>query len=132
MPLSRVASGGELSRAMLACRTVLVDADTVPTLVFDEVDAGIGGAAAAAVGRRLAAVARERQVLVVTHLPQIAAFADRHVVVRKHGGVATARAVEGDERVAELSRMLAGVPESDAAAAHAEELLAEAGRLKAS
>jgi DNA repair protein RecN (Recombination protein N) len=132
MPLSRVASGGELSRAMLACRTVLVDADTVPTLVFDEVDAGIGGAAAAAVGRRLAAVARERQVLVVTHLPQIAAFADRHVVVRKDGGVATARAVEGDERVAELSRMLAGVPESDAAAAHAEELLAEAGRLKAS
>jgi DNA repair protein RecN (Recombination protein N) len=132
MPLARVASGGELSRTMLACRTVLVDADAVPTLVFDEVDAGIGGAAAVAVGRRLAAVARERQVLVVTHLPQIASFADRHIVVQKSGGTAAAHAVESDERVAELTRMLAGLAGSQAAAAHAQELLAEAGRLKAS
>jgi DNA repair protein RecN (Recombination protein N) len=98
--------------------------------VFDEVDAGIGGAAAAAVGRRLAALARERQVLVVTHLPQIASFADRHLVVEKSGGTAIVREVDGTERVGELSRMLAGLPGSDAAAAHAEELLAEAGRLK--
>jgi DNA repair protein RecN (Recombination protein N) len=130
LPLAKVASGGELSRTMLACRTVLVDADAVPTLVFDEVDAGIGGAAAAAVGRRLAALARERQVLVVTHLPQIASFADRHLVVEKSGGTAIVREVDGTERVGELSRMLAGLPGSDAAAAHAEELLAEAGRLK--
>jgi DNA repair protein RecN (Recombination protein N) len=129
-PLAKVASGGELSRAMLACRTVLLDADEVPTLVFDEVDAGIGGRAAAAVGRRLAALARGRQVLVVTHLPQIAAFADRHVALRKEAGTANAEAVDGHDRVAELSRMLAGLPESDAAIAHAEELLAEAGRLK--
>jgi DNA repair protein RecN (Recombination protein N) len=132
LPLAKVASGGELSRAMLACRTVLVDADEVPTLVFDEVDAGIGGAAAAAVGRRLAALARDRQVLVVTHLPQIAAFADRHVVVEKHAGTATAREVDGPERVTELSRMLAGLAGSGAAEAHAQELLAEAGRLKSS
>jgi DNA repair protein RecN (Recombination protein N) len=130
MPLAKVASGGELSRTMLACRTVLVDADTVPTLVFDEVDAGIGGAAAAAVGRRLAHVARVRQVIVVTHLPQIAAYADRHIVVRKERGTAVAVEATGERRVAELSRMLAGVPESGAAAAHAEELLAEAGRVK--
>jgi DNA repair protein RecN (Recombination protein N) len=130
LPLAKVASGGELSRTMLACRSVLTDADAVPTLVFDEVDAGIGGAAAAAVGRRLAALARGRQILVVTHLPQIASFADRHIVVEKAGGTASAREVEGEDRVAELSRMLAGLAGSDAAAAHAEELLAEAGRLK--
>jgi DNA repair protein RecN (Recombination protein N) len=132
MPLSRVASGGELSRAMLACRSVLVDADAVPTLVFDEVDSGIGGIAAAAVGRRLAMLARERQVLVVTHLPQIAALADRHLVVDKVDGVAGAREVDGAERVGELSRMLAGLKGSESAAAHAEELLAEAGRVKGS
>ncbi len=132
LPLSKVASGGELSRTMLAFRTVLADADAVPTLVFDEVDAGIGGVAAAAVGRRLARLARARQVLVVTHLPQIASFADRHLVVRKGDGIATFSEVDGRERVAELSRMLAGQPESEAAAAHAEELLAEAGRVKGS
>jgi DNA repair protein RecN (Recombination protein N) len=131
LPLAKVASGGELSRTMLACRAVLVDADAIPTLVFDEVDAGIGGAAAAAVGRRLAALARDRQVLVVTHLPQIASFADHHVVVEKSRGTAVAHVVDGRERVAELSRMLAGLAGSEAAAAHAEELLAEAGRLKA-
>ncbi len=130
LPLAKVASGGELSRTMLACRTIVIDGDDVPTLVFDEVDAGIGGAAAAAVGRRLAALARERQVLVVTHLPQIASFADRHIVVEKTRGTATAREVDGEGRVAELSRMLAGLAGSDAAAAHAAELLAEAGRIK--
>jgi DNA repair protein RecN (Recombination protein N) len=132
LPLARVASGGELSRVMLAFRSVLLDADAVPTLVFDEVDAGIGGAAGAAVGRRLAALARDRQVLVVTHLPQIASFADRHLVVAKARGTATVTEVEGRERIAELSRMLAGLADSDAAAAHAEELLAEAGRVKGS
>ncbi len=132
LPLAKVASGGELSRAMLACRSVLIDADDVPTLVFDEVDAGIGGAAAAAVGRRLARLARDRQVLVVTHLPQIAAFADRHILVEKRAGAAVARAVENDARIAELSRMLAGLPGSQAASVHAEELLTEAGRVKGS
>ena len=83
LPLAKAASGGELSRTMLACRSVLADLDEVPTLVFDEVDAGIGGRAGLAVGRRLARLARDRQVLVVTHLPQIACFADRHVRVRK-------------------------------------------------
>jgi DNA repair protein RecN (Recombination protein N) len=132
LPLAKVASGGELSRVMLACRTVLVDADAVATLVFDEVDAGIGGAAGAAVGQRLAALARHRQILVVTHLPQIASFADRHLVVEKTRGTATVTEVDGRERIAELSRMLAGLRDSEAAAAHAEELLAEAVRVKGS
>lgn len=131
LPLSKVASGGELSRTMLACRSVMVDLDDVPTLVFDEVDAGIGGKAAVAVGKRLAALAGSRQVLVVTHLPQIASFADRHIRVEKASGRATATLLEGSERVAELSRMLSGLPESEAAAIHAEELLAEASKVKA-
>jgi DNA repair protein RecN (Recombination protein N) len=108
----------------------LADTTPVPTFVFDEVDAGVGGRAAVEIGRRLARLARERQVLVVTHLPQIAAFADRHVVVEKRAGTATAHEVDGPERIAELSRMLAGLAGSDAAATHAQELLAEAGRLK--
>ncbi len=127
-PLARAASGGELSRTMLACRSVMVDLDAVPTLVFDEVDAGIGGRAAIAVGERLARLARSRQILVVTHLPQIASFADRHIRVEKSGGTATAAVVEDDERVTELSRMLSGLPESESAALHAEELLARAHR----
>jgi DNA repair protein RecN (Recombination protein N) len=126
-----VASGGELSRTMLACRSVLVDLDDVPTLVFDEVDNGIGGRAGVAVGRRLAALGRSRQVLVVTHLPQIASFADRHVVVEKGDGRASVAVLDDAGRVRELTRMLAGLPGSDAAATHAEELLAEAGRAKA-
>ena len=130
LPLAKVASGGELSRMMLAFRSVLVDLDDVPTLVFDEVDAGIGGAAGIAVGRRLAALARTRQVLVVTHLPQIASFADRHIRVEKRSGAASIDVLEDGERVAELSRMLAGLPGSGSAAVHAEELLAEAGRAK--
>ncbi len=128
LPLAKVASGGELSRTMLACRSALVDLDDVPTLVFDEVDQGIGGEAALAVGRRLARLAEHRQVIVVTHLPQIAAFADRHVRVEKRGGTASARVLEDGERVGELSRMLAGMPGSPGAAAHAEELLVVAGR----
>jgi DNA repair protein RecN (Recombination protein N) len=128
-PIQRVASGGELSRAMLACRTVLADLDDVPTLVFDEVDVGIGGRAGVAVGRRLARLARRRQVLVVTHLPQIACFADRHFRVTKDGGTAEVEALEGRDRVEELSRMLAGLP-TEEAATHADQLLDEAAREK--
>jgi DNA repair protein RecN (Recombination protein N) len=130
-PLSKVASGGELSRTMLACRSVLLDLDEVPTLIFDEVDAGIGGLAGVAVGRRLAALAAARQVIVVTHLPQIASFADRHIRVRKERGVASVEILDDAGRVAELSRMLAGLPGSGSAAAHAQELLAEAARERA-
>ena len=130
-PLSKVASGGELSRTMLACRSVLLDLDDVPTLIFDEVDAGIGGLAGVEVGRRLAALAAGRQVVVVTHLPQIASFADRHVRVRKERGTASVEVLDDAGRVAELSRMLAGLPGSGSAAAHAEELLAQAARERA-
>ncbi|HEX2024791.1 MAG TPA: DNA repair protein RecN [Actinomycetota bacterium] len=129
-PLGRVASGGELSRMMLACRTVLADLDDVPTLVFDEVDAGIGGRAGVAVGRRLARLARRRQVLAVTHLPQIACFADRHFRVTKRDGTATVEPLDGEDRVEELSRMLSGLI-TEETAGHAEELLAEAAREKA-
>lgn len=128
-PIGAVASGGELSRTMLACRTILADLDDVPTLVFDEVDAGIGGRAGVAVGRRLARLARTRQVLVVTHLPQIACFADRHFQVSKERGCAAVARLEGEERVEELSRMLSGMP-TEEAATHAEQLLAEAAREK--
>jgi DNA repair protein RecN (Recombination protein N) len=131
LPLAKTASGGELSRTMLACRSVLADFDDVPTLVFDEVDSGIGGKAGLAVGRRLARLAAGRQVLVVTHLPQIACFADRHIRVEKHEGRARVQVLGDDERVDELARMLAGLPGSDGAASHAEELLAEAGKAKA-
>ncbi|MBA3691721.1 MAG: DNA repair protein RecN, partial [Actinobacteria bacterium] len=117
--------------AMLACRSVLADLDSVPTLVFDEVDAGIGGQAGLAVGRRLARLARDRQVLVVTHLAQIACFADRQFLVAKDGGTASVRVLDEAARVDELARMLAGLPGSEGAASHAEELLHEAGRLKA-
>ncbi|MGZ8579656.1 MAG: DNA repair protein RecN [Actinomycetota bacterium] len=130
-PLAKTASGGELSRTMLACRSVLADLDDVPTLVFDEVDAGIGGRAGLAVGRRLARLARDRQVLVVTHLPQIACFADRHVRVTKELGTAAVEVLDDGERVRELSRMLAGLDESSSAVSHAEELLLEAEKVKA-
>ena len=128
LPLAKVASGGELARAMLAARLVLTDAP--PTLVFDEVDAGVGGEAALAVGRALADLATNRQVLVVTHLPQVAAFADHQVAVakvdRRGHTTATAQIVTGPDRVVELSRMLSGQPSSDTARDHAEELLATA------
>jgi DNA repair protein RecN (Recombination protein N) len=126
LPLGKVASGGELSRTMLACRSVLADVDDVPTLVFDEVDAGIGGRAAVAVANRLEALARHRQVLVVTHLAQIAARADRHFVVTKEEGTATVRPVDGDERLAELARMLSGTV-GQRSLAHARELIGTGG-----
>jgi len=125
-PLSKVASGGEVSRVMLALKSVLGAADAVSVLVFDEVDAGIGGATALAVGRRLAALARDHQVLVITHLPQVAAHASAHIVVEKaHSDgrtVTTARSVAGDDLVTEIARMLAGGA-SSAGIAHARELL---------
>ena len=123
--LARAASGGELARAMLAIRLVAMGGPQ--TMVFDEVDAGVGGAAALALGQALHEVSRERQVLVVTHLAQVAAQADAQVSVVKAsaGGrtVTTAEAVDGEARVTELSRMLSGHPGSDAARAHARELL---------
>lgn len=126
-PLAKGASGGELSRVMLALEVTLAGTSPVPTFVFDEVDAGVGGKAAVEVGRRLATLARSSQVLVVTHLPQVAAFADRHVVVRKSSdGLVTTSGLtvlSDEERVRELSRMLAGMEDSDTAVAHAEELL---------
>ncbi len=129
-PLHKGASGGELSRVMLALEVSLAETGSVPTFVFDEVDAGVGGKAAIEVGRRLAALARTSQVLVVTHLPQVAAYADRHVVVHKSsdGSVTTSGLVTLDEagREQELSRMLAGVEDSDSARAHARELLVAA------
>jgi DNA repair protein RecN (Recombination protein N) len=129
-PLGKGASGGELSRVMLAVEVALAATNPVPTFVFDEVDAGVGGKAAVEVGRRLALLARHAQVLVVTHLPQVAAFADRHVVVVKSsdGTVTTSGLTRLDDaaRVRELSRMLAGLEDSETARAHAEELLATA------
>ena len=130
LPLSRGASGGELSRVMLALEVCLTGTDPVPTLIFDEVDAGVGGRAAVEVGRRLAALAKNHQVIVVTHLAQVAAFADRQVVIDKpleQAGVTRSgvRLVEGDERIAELARMLAG-SDSPTAREHAAELLASA------
>jgi DNA repair protein RecN (Recombination protein N) len=129
-PLDRGASGGELSRTMLALEVVLAAADPVPTLVFDEVDAGVGGRAAVDVGRRLARLARHAQVLVVTHLPQVAAFADHHYVVAKDtSGEVTAsgvRLVTGSDRTHELARMMAGLDASSVALQHAQELLVTA------
>jgi DNA repair protein RecN (Recombination protein N) len=126
-PLHKGASGGELSRVMLAIEVVLAGTSPVPTFVFDEVDAGVGGKAAVEIGRRLAVLARTAQVLVVTHLPQVAAFADRHVVVAKSsdGTVTTSglEVLDDEGRVRELSRMLAGLEASETAMAHAQELL---------
>jgi DNA repair protein RecN (Recombination protein N) len=126
-PLGKGASGGELSRVMLGLEVVLGAVDPVPTFVFDEVDAGVGGKAALGIGRRLARLARSSQVLVVTHLPQVAAFADHHLLVRKSGkGQITSSGVhdlDAEGRIRELARMLGGVAESDSAQAHAEELL---------
>jgi DNA repair protein RecN (Recombination protein N) len=127
VPVARAASGGELSRVMLGVEVVVGAADPVATFVFDEVDAGVGGAAALGVGRRLAKLGRTAQVLVVTHLAQVAAYADRHLVVEKsdHAAavVSTVTPVTGPERLAELARMLAGSADSEVALAHAAELL---------
>ncbi|MCP2261277.1 DNA replication and repair protein RecN [Streptoalloteichus tenebrarius] len=136
LPVHKGASGGELSRVMLALEVVLADSDPVPTLVFDEVDAGVGGRAAVEVGRRLARLARTHQVVVVTHLPQVAAYADRHLVVDKVvGGAGVTRSgvrvLDDGQRVIELARMLAGLDSTETGRAHAEELLATAARDKA-
>jgi DNA repair protein RecN (Recombination protein N) len=131
-PVHKGASGGELSRVMLAIEVVFAGADPVPVMVFDEVDAGVGGQAAGEIGRRLARLAQEHQVVVVTHLAQVAAFADTHLVVDKspdtaQGVTATdIRAVQGEDRVRELARMLSGLADSDTGQAHARELLAVA------
>jgi DNA repair protein RecN (Recombination protein N) len=125
LPLAKSASGGELSRVMLALEVVLAASMAGTTMVFDEVDAGVGGRAAVQIGRRLARLARNRQVIVVTHLPQVAAYADVHLMVDStgRGGASGVRRLDGDDRVAELARMLAGLGESDTARAHARELL---------
>lgn len=128
LPLAKSASGGELSRVMLALEVVLATSRKEAagtTMVFDEVDAGVGGRAAVQIGRRLARLARTHQVIVVTHLPQVAAYADVHLVVHAAGpkGTSVVRRLGGDERVAELARMLAGLGESDSGRAHARELL---------
>ena len=135
-PLGKGASGGELSRVMLALEVVLAAVDPVPTFVFDEVDSGVGGKAAVEIGRRLAMLAEHVQVLVVTHLPQVAAFADQHILVTKNSvsknstGITTSnvRLLTHEERVVELARMLAGQEDSVTAQAHAKELLAQAAR----
>lgn len=123
VPLGKGASGGELSRIMLALEVVVAQSNPVPVMVFDEVDAGVGGKSAVEVGRRLCRLAAHTQVLVVTHLPQVAAFADRHIVVSKNGTTSTVSTLGEDERVTETARMLAGLEDSGAAQAHARELL---------
>jgi DNA repair protein RecN (Recombination protein N) len=133
-PLGKGASGGELSRVMLALEVVMAGSSDVPTFVFDEVDAGVGGSAAIEIGRRLAVLSERAQVIVVTHLAQVAAFATNHLrVVKDASGEVTASSVqqlEGDERVAEMARLLSGLPDSASGLDHARELLelASAGR----
>ena len=126
-PLAKVASGGELSRIMLALKTVLAEIDRVPTLVFDEIDAGIGGAVANGVAEKLAEVSGHHQVFVITHLPQVASRARAHLLVEKRSGgdlVSTAvAALDGEERIREIARMLGGDPDSSASRDHARELL---------
>ncbi len=135
LALHKGASGGELSRIMLAIEVVFAGADPVPTFVFDEVDAGVGGKAATEIGRRLARLARLAQVIVVTHLPQVAAFADTHLVVEKadDGSVTRSGVTRLDDagRVRELSRMLAGLEDSELGRAHANELLVAAAAERA-
>ena len=129
-PIARGASGGELSRVMLAIEVVLAGTDPVPTFVFDEVDAGVGGASATEIGRRLAKLAETSQVIVVTHLAQVAAFSKNHLVVEKGSdGAVTAssvRLVHADDRALEMARLLSGSPDSEHALAHAKELLEQA------
>lgn len=129
-PVGRVASGGELSRLVLALR-LAGGADDASVAAFDEIDAGVGGAVALALGRKLAGLATHRQVLAVTHLPQVAAYADHHLVVRRNGTETTVMPVTGDERIEELSRMLAGLPHSERGRSHAEELVAMVMRERA-
>ncbi len=130
LPLNKSASGGELSRVMLALEVVLAASAEGTTMVFDEIDAGVGGRAAVQIGRRLARLARTHQVIVVTHLPQVAAYADTHLVVDSAtaatGTASEVRRLGDEDRVAELARMLAGLGESDTGRAHARELLVAA------
>ena len=128
LPLTKSASGGELSRVMLALEVVLAASAEGTTMVFDEVDAGVGGRAAVQIGRRLARLARTHQVIVVTHLPQVAAYADVHLVVDSgaRSRASGVRRLDEDDRIAELARMLAGLGESDSGRAHARELLTAA------
>ena len=132
-PLARVASGGELSRVMLALKTILARLDRVPTLIFDEVDAGIGGRVGLQVGETMRRVASYHQVFAISHLPQIAARAHHHILVSKgaRGGVTAAdvTVLDGEPRVTEIARMLGGDPESDVSRAHARELLESAASL---
>ena len=135
LPLAKGASGGELSRVMLAIEVVFAGADPVPTFVFDEVDAGVGGKAAVEIGRRLARLARLAQVIVVTHLPQVAAFADTHLVVEKAGDGSVTRSgvtrLDDAGRVTELSRMWPAWRTPSTAAPHAGELLTAAAAERA-
>ena len=130
MALSRIASGGELSRVMLALKSILASVDQVPVLVFDEIDAGVGGVVGGAVAEKLAEVACRHQVLVVTHLAQVASRADTHLMVEKGAGdgitTAAVRTLLGEARVEEIARMLGGDPESKTSREHARELLAAA------
>lgn len=132
--IGKIASGGELSRVMLAIEVVRAAGEAIPTYVFDEVDAGVGGKAAVEIGRRLAKLAQNAQVIVVTHLPQVAAWADTHVTIVKDDDAETVksgvRELSEDERVGELSRMLAGMEDSASARAHAAELLDSARQVK--
>ncbi|MDM4764309.1 DNA repair protein RecN [Galbitalea sp. SE-J8] len=134
-PVSRGASGGELSRVMLAIEVVIAATDPVPTFVFDEVDAGVGGAAAIEIGRRLARLSRSAQVIVVTHLAQVAAFATNHLrVLKDDSGAVTAssvRRLDGEERVSEMARLLSGLPDSESGLAHARELIETAATIVA-
>jgi DNA repair protein RecN (Recombination protein N) len=123
LPLAKSASGGELSRVMLALEVVLSASAEGTTMVFDEVDAGVGGRAAVQIGKRLARLARTHQVIVVTHLPQVAAYGDVHLVVESGPKSSRVVRLEDEDRVAELARMLAGLGDTDSGRAHARELL---------
>ncbi len=129
-PLRKIASGGELSRVTLAAKTVLAEVDQIPTLVFDEIDTGVGGRLGAVLGRSLADLAKHRQVLCITHLPQIASYADRHLTVRKsvsgNQTETTVRVMNGDERLQELSEMVGGPRVTETTRAQARELLESA------
>jgi DNA repair protein RecN (Recombination protein N) len=129
-PLARIASGGELSRVMLAVKQALAKTDRVLTYIFDEVDSGVGGGTAETIGRKLKQIAAARQVIAITHLPQIAAFADAHIRVTKTSGQGRTRVavepVSGKERTREIARMLGGATPSAEATAHADEMLRRA------
>ena len=134
MPLENVASGGELSRIMLALKTVLADTDDIPTLIFDEIDTGISGRTAEKVAEKLAILSRSRQVIAITHLPQIAAMADHHFVIEKNSDDSSTetsvRELKGDEPAEELCRLLSGSAVTDAVRENAKEMLALAAKFK--